>query len=970
MDLEADIFYFTLAGKSGRFYWNQKTGRYQSDPYSNIRIIDHPYSAGFEITDDDGTIYEFREPETSQSSGAFQGPLTTNSWFVSRIYNANKTDSLVFNYTVELVHTRTINSGSIGMYDPCGEESARMSTTSIQSKNIAAIHFGTGYVQFIRDTAERQDLQGGHALAAIEVYDKGNNLKRKWGFEYNYLTANFNDQNCSIIAGISPYESKRLMLKRVLHYNARNSESYEEFKMNYDTLTPVPCRVSFGQDYWGYFNGKVNTTLVPTTIIAGPSGPQVLAGANRLVDINYPQFGILTKLTYPTGGSTSFIYESNQGIDMPSNSTYVKQIVDLEGQEDPNATTFLEEFSINNPPDYFLNNNTPGGGAFINAVFGDLGCEINGQANPCALLTLRGLDPGNSHINFYVTAPITASYVPNGRYEMKASFTQSPPMYQSFFFIIDFQRIDTTGPDKHYTGGLRLKQAIHSDESGNQYNRYYSYVTELGGDTSSGDMFGPSYEHFIKKHLFTCYWYNDIGDCLHASGFRLLSDPTATIASHSGSYIGYKTVFEYVDSAHEQGVTRYDFSHEPDIFDVSGAFPPGESRSEFRGKPIKVTNYKKDNGQYKVVSKTVNTYNNVLVDSLKVLNLHVLITANYTCTPFHECMEQDQLSIQSMYEATPTISLLESTKETLYDLRTGTTPLEKFTRYIYDESYRLSETVATTSKGDSIRTKQYYPNDLALSGAHETAKLGLISQNRIGEPLRQEVFNNSTLRQRRQTNYKQYQTALQYLPDEILEKNGTGLEEARIRFVQYDQNGNLLSQQKVDDALHSYIYGYNNCLPIAEILNGAASDVFFTSFEDTDGNSTTGDSKTGLKSRTGGFSKALSGIGNGKYILSYWNKNGSNWSLVSTEVTVSTNSFTINLNGQLDEVRFYPKSSRISTFTFDPIYGITSLCDANNIVTYYEYDGFGRLQLVRDQYRNIIKQYCYNYSGQLEDCSQ
>jgi hypothetical protein len=49
---------------------------------------------------------------------------------------------------------------------------------------------------------------------------------------------------------------------------------------------------------------------------------------------------------------------------------------------------------------------------------------------------------------------------------------------------------------------------------------------------------------------------------------------------------------------------------------------------------------------------------------------------------------------------------------------------------------------------------------------------------------------------------------------------------------------------------------------------------------------------------------------------------------------------------------------------------MTSQCDINNHVIYYEYDGFGRLSLVRDQDQNILKKYCYNYAGQPEDCRQ
>jgi YD repeat-containing protein len=49
--------------------------------------------------------------------------------------------------------------------------------------------------------------------------------------------------------------------------------------------------------------------------------------------------------------------------------------------------------------------------------------------------------------------------------------------------------------------------------------------------------------------------------------------------------------------------------------------------------------------------------------------------------------------------------------------------------------------------------------------------------------------------------------------------------------------------------------------------------------------------------------------------------------------------------------------------------GLTSRCDASNRIVYYDYDVLGRIVLIRDQDRNILKKICYNYAGQPEDCN-
>jgi hypothetical protein len=41
--------------------------------------------------------------------------------------------------------------------------------------------------------------------------------------------------------------------------------------------------------------------------------------------------------------------------------------------------------------------------------------------------------------------------------------------------------------------------------------------------------------------------------------------------------------------------------------------------------------------------------------------------------------------------------------------------------------------------------------------------------------------------------------------------------------------------------------------------------------------------------------------------------------------------------------------------------GISSQCDANNNIQYYEYDAMGRLKTARDRSSNILKQYDYRY---------
>lgn len=62
-----------------------------------------------------------------------------------------------------------------------------------------------------------------------------------------------------------------------------------------------------------------------------------------------------------------------------------------------------------------------------------------------------------------------------------------------------------------------------------------------------------------------------------------------------------------------------------------------------------------------------------------------------------------------------------------------------------------------------------------------------------------------------------------------------------------------------------------------------------------------------------------------------------------------------------DDVRLYPADAQMTTYTHDPVIGVTSVSDANNKPAFYEYDKLNRLNIIRDQDGNIIKHYQYYY---------
>lgn len=201
----------------------------------------------------------------------------------------------------------------------------------------------------------------------------------------------------------------------------------------------------------------------------------------------------------------------------------------------------------------------------------------------------------------------------------------------------------------------------------------------------------------------------------------------------------------------------------------------------------------------------------------------------------------------------------------------------------------------------------------------------------------------------------------------------------------------------------AFIYGYVDNLVIADIENANQNEVAYCSFEaSTTGNWTfaavgaysipgerafTGNNFFDLNN--GAVTKSFSPAPGKNMIVSYWSRsgvctvNGSTTAQAGRTVVIDGNFWTYyehllvnpasvsisKPNGVIDELRLYPADALMKSFTYEPLVGVTTECDANNIVTYYEYDIFKRLTVVRDHDYKVIKRTCYANAGQQEDCS-
>jgi hypothetical protein len=344
--------------------------------------------------------------------------------------------------------------------------------------------------------------------------------------------------------------------------------------------------------------------------------------------------------------------------------------------------------------------------------------------------------------------------------------------------------------------------------------------------------------------------------------------------------------------------------------------------------------------------------------------------------------------------------------------------LTSTTEFFYENPVhlQLTKTVSTVNNS-KITTAFKYPLDYSNVTASDEISVGVLNlqQNHILNPvIEKTVFRsdisgtNSRLLNAVFTQYDGKNPTKVHAMEEsapVTNFVASGMQSGAVvkdnRYVpqiiydKYGDQGNLMQFHKSSDANQSFLWDVTNIYPIAEAKNTAVEDISYTSFEQNESTSwhylgaINGSSAiTGKRSYSlaeGAIAKSGLSVSK-KYIVSYWTTSGSNYLIAGTQgdvirgvsingwtyfkhVVVGQSEISIAGTGFIDELRLYPEGAQMATYTYEPLIGITSKCDVNDFISYYEYDEFSRLKIVRDQNGNIVKRICYNYSGQSTPCA-
>jgi len=320
VDYVPDAFSFNFGGNSGSFFFGND---------ENVHCVDHnslkfepifgviesialyPIIVGWKVTDDNGLMYTFSAIETTsiRTYDSFVQKYIS-AWYLKSISNPLTGTAASFEYHVgdyryidtEQTKSFTYEKGSSDLTYIQVSNSPTTSTQEIrheQLKFLSKVTLGDYEVDFSISSA----LQQFWRLNSIQ-WKNGSASKQ---FMFNYGTFDCGGTSCDRLKLTSLTEEYPTDTdpESGLHYIDPQDPKVYSFDY-YDG--GVPDKGSFAQDHWGFYNGRGNSSLVPTVMYAGQ---EVGDGAIRDPDYRSTLVGMLSSITYPTGGLTEFSYEQN-----------------------------------------------------------------------------------------------------------------------------------------------------------------------------------------------------------------------------------------------------------------------------------------------------------------------------------------------------------------------------------------------------------------------------------------------------------------------------------------------------------------------------------------------------------------------------------------------------------------------------------------------------------------------------------
>ncbi|MDR2121530.1 MAG: hypothetical protein LBP34_00255 [Flavobacteriaceae bacterium] len=937
-DAEKDIFNFNVPGVfSGGFYFGKDNTIVQLEP-SNIKIeyfLNGTITNYFKITNTDGTEYYFIEKEESSVKSCVHGSHDTHvtAWYLTKIKSVKgneirftyKTEQFYYvaflsQYAVDVVEEikSFFKPPSFVVGQPCATNNTNFIPflTKIDSDSGNEINFKYG-------TSSQE-------LTKIEVKHRSSVIKY---FNFNYTIISLGKTNS--------YEgpTTRFFLKNMQEISS-SGEMIRQHSFEYYYPEKLPGRLSFSQDVYGYYNAANNDNIVYNNLDKKDYVTWGLSGlkANRNSNPSVSYYGMLKRITYPTGGYTEIEYEANSVF----GKEYVVPPPVYQGYVSVNSE------AKSNAPEYSFE--IPFDQEEVRLVYASgSACDDNkGDDHAGGNIDLVRINEGNKVKSIFSAVPQQSGVkifngvktklfdseevttITKGKYRLTARISRHCSYAGASIYY------STVAPyykdvNKPYAGN-RVKRTIdYTASTGEKYIKRYYYASMDNLEKSSGNFLTISPD-FLPNVCITKMQEVEKNSGLPAEvstylNYSIASSPPVPLYSNEGYGVAYPVVIESLggDNFEQGGIQhRFELRQEefPDMICDGGS---GENlrgvsfgNAFMSGKKISTSKFRKTGNTVTTIESTEYKYTRKEKEDIRFSNYAVKRVAIIK-NPFYSyggmlfTAIDNYLSVHMYYINTRRYELSSVTTKT-YDTN-GENPVTVTTTYNYDSPKHLqltSQTSNTSVDGFTLITRYQYPPELTS----DPIMTALTAANRVGIPVVTEVvrngdgLNNKQLSRTRTLYGKNADTSQLILPTEIKANKGGFAEESQIKYDKYDNKGNPLQYTPESGIPVSIIWGYNQQYPIAKIEGAKYSEVS---------------------------------------------------SYVSNLQSLSNAGKEAELTTALNNVRTKFPQYMVTTYTHKPLIGVSTITQPNGITEYYIYDNFGRLKEIQDKDKKVLKTFEYHY---------
>ncbi len=976
-DSEADKYIVNVFGLNFSFKIGTDGNPVFLSKHSNkVEITWHPtkqhHITSFKVIDTRGIHYVFSDLETIMPD--IDEELVLNAvtgWNITQIIFPNQ-KTIDFDYSEDIYESFDFDAiGSVVEEDISNEFNQNPSfhrgvynhavkKTTIRRQLLNRITFPNGLISF--------------QLGAVD--------SRKIYHSILVQDANFNPINQYEFT----YEGNRDQLMKI----TRNQEHWYTFEYYQDPTRNMPDFINsingekpLAQDRWKFYNGAPNESAFPIQTTS--------YNASNEINLSCTKIGALTKIIYPTKGYSEIAYEQNQTrtqyfaesenlSTLPLNTKWTMVKLRPESNPTSNFRTVRANLNVTEPllgqityriwaPEKYNHVDMR-----ISAYDGCREDEFYPGFSIRPFVSLRDkidhvkdkiqryLDVWGPYPNFNYRIPLicpefTELVEPDdpgsggfviqqttgrilimpGDYDITISTNFNKSMTAKSEIVLDYYReVEPDIPDGTWynknVGGIRvasIKDFANKKIIEPERTRRFTYNDDK--DLSTGTLIespiktktisrkitrGTNRVRYVKVHVTEMDNYTRFNTSIGAPVYY-----TSIKTINSDDKIGYTTT-SYANPINYGDIDYYNYPKGSDL--SRGLISDQKAIKNEEDNAISVqqhieNKYQQVRGKYLtgVHPQQDENPNHPLSFKVKVAQ-HANIDFTRFLYSYWPSGTEEINAVKRLYHITPYKELdswFKKTKQITTEIFDNQI-IKTETDYTYDTKQQLIETTITDSEQKVKKQKFVYPYNF-----QDGISVGMTNTNQISQPVVIENYIDNVLLGKQKRLYSLLGNRL-YKPTTMSYYKGDQRDPSKQTYFKYNAIGNVVQTQTDDNAPPtSFIWGYQSTLPIASLKNVQFDAIPKTTIDNL---------------------KSLS------------NKDGN----LAEENTLRT---------ALQELKDDFPDALVSTYTYNPLVGMTSESDAKGYTNYYKYDNLNRVQYILDKDQYIVKEIQYNHEEELED---